>query len=227
MSGMLDALKALVSNEPVPTVVKDEEYPNEQAAGFWDDQSMSNGMADYVVPAHVTAPDTFRPTVEHNVPYRGVVDHGVETDEPSIDVGPMPQELAEARRDEALAEAKRNQMVEVVHPPVPVTVVEMPKPTAQDYRMVTAAYLLDTVTPVKIAPRRQQRNKVTFSATAGASVLIGTSGEVVKGGQGFLIPVGGTYESETTDEVWAIASAATPNVYVVEEFVVTVGEVAV
>lgn len=224
MTGIIDSLKALVKTD-VPVAAPVEEYPIEQAPGYWVDNSQSNGEPAYVVPSHITTPDTFRPTVEHNVPYRGVVDHGVETDEPSILVGPMPQELAEERRAAAVKEARANEREEIFIAPIPVTVVDMPTPTATDNRMATAAFEVGNAVPVQIAPRRQQRNKLTIATAAGAVILIGDTSEVLIGGQGYSIPAGGQYETKTTGDVWALMTVAGPTtVRTIEEFSVRVGE---
>lgn len=228
MTGILDALKSLVRDNDVPVVEPAVEYPNEQAPDYWTDMSMSNGEASYVVPEHVTEADTFRPTNEVNVPFRGVVDHGVGVDEPSILVAPMPQELAEERRDIALKTLEETSREEFVVEPIPVVVRSMPIPTAQENRITPSRFDITNAVAVKLAPRRQQRSRVTFTATKDAQIMIGPTAEVVQGGYGFLVPVNGMYESNTTDEVWGIATAAGPFVaYVMEEYSVTVGEVAV
>lgn len=214
--GLFDTLKELITktdsrSEP------DSSWPQDDVPEYYSDVSIQS----YVVPALPV--DQWAPTIDQNIPFRGVEEHGVPFNSAAMNITPTPQAEAEAHeKDHPLPESAI--ISEHLVDPIPVVVVETPEPITRSIKLITTTFLIDTTTPgtqpVLIAPRKLSRQKL-WIRVSGQTINIGPDQTTVVQ-LGF--PISPTLPSDaldTTEPLYAIPTAnGATTIFVMEEYVV-------
>lgn len=214
--GLFDTLKELITrtdsrSEP------DSSWPQDDVPEYYSDVSIQS----YVVPA--LPPDQWAPTIDQNIPFRGVEEHGVPFNSAAMNITPTPQAEAEVReKNHPLPEPSI--ISEHLVDPIPVVVVETPEPITRSIKLVTTTFLIDTTVvgtqPVLIAPRKLSRQKL-WVRVSGQSINIGPDQTTVVQ-LGF--PISPTLPSDTLDTTEPLYAIPTTNgattIFVMEEYVV-------
>lgn len=213
---VFETLKELVTgtdHHPEP----DSSWPQDDVPDYYADTSVQS----YVVPALPV--DQWAPTIDQNIPFRGVEEHGVPSNSAAMTITPTPQAEAEAREKEH-PPLEPAFISEHVVDPIPVVVVETPEPITRSIKLVTTTFLVDTTVagtqPVLIAPRKLSRQKL-WIRVSGQTVNIGPDQSTVVQ-LGF--PISPTLPSDamnTTEPLYAIPTAnGATTIFVMEEYVV-------
>lgn len=199
--------------KPEPERVVDESWPQETPE-YYEDTSVGT----YQMPPVQT--DQWAPTADQTIPYRGVEEHGVPFDSSKLYI--IPKKQSEESEGDNAEPTDVTIVTETNIDPIPVQVVELPLPLTSAKRMATANFTLTrSGDPIRLAPRRMQRQKLVIAVTGSDTVMVSTDKQLART-QGFLITAGmGTVELDITDDIYGYAPstlAADPVVYVLEEF---------
>lgn len=148
-----------------------------------------------------------------HIPYRGSEQHGV----------PHIVQWDAFEHDKVAEEATIQESGQIVIEPIPVEIVTRPT-LAIEKKIVTSQWnLVANANPIQVCSRRLERNKVHFSASSGALILI-SSNSVQAQNMGFPVPTGSPMGWNTNQPVWAYTTAANAVLYVAEEYDVKAGE---
>jgi hypothetical protein len=231
--GLLEVLTKMLTPQP-PIEPPSSEWPREDDPNYYNDTSVNH----YYEPP--ISREQWTPTIDKNVPYRGVEQHGVPFNASAMNVIPIPQIDTDSSDNAPPDNVDIGE--ETLVKPIAVSVVHTAEPVGRLYKVSTSTWLIDPGTITCIAPKKQTRIKLTvfvpFGGTPGGllptgptintavpTLWINANREQVSTAQGFpLTGYSGVLELQTTEPLYAYCpstAGAAAMINIMEEYVVS------